>query len=137
VEPVDGIDIARQWHVPVGMRIVLFGKQFQLFVVGRVVGHQGELSTVMDHHGAVVELDDRGVATDVLECDVDGGVEPVRTHHRHVDTVHQCQGLGDAARLVQQVLQPHAGVQTGLGGVARTEIRRLEIQAVPWPDRPR
>ena len=112
------------------MREVLPGKQFQLLVVGRIIGHQGELTAVVSDGATADELDDRRIAVAVFQCQMNVGVVAAHGDLEQVDAVHQRNGLGHRRCLIQQILQPHPGLHRGLGGIARSEIGRFEIETV-------
>ena len=109
---------------------VLARQQFQLLVISRVVGHQGELPAVVDDGVPAGELDDGRVAAAVLEREMEVGVVAVGVDHEHVDAVHQGQRLGNGIRLIQQVLQPQPGLDTGLARLACPEVGGLQVETV-------
>ena len=58
------------------------------------------------------------------------GVEAVRADHHQLDAVHERQRLVDGRGLVEQVLRPQAGVETGDLDVAGAHVGRLQVQRV-------
>ena len=130
LKSVDGVDIARQGQLAGWMRKILCCKQLQLFGVGRVVGHQGEVAPVVHDELTGGELQDRRVPFGVLDGEVHRRLEPVGTHHDELDSVHQVQRLGHGGGLIEQVLHPHSDVQSRNLRLASTHVGRLQIQAV-------
>ena len=112
------------------MRKVLLCNQCQLFIVSRVVGHDGVLTAVVDHGFAARELDDRRVPAGVFEREMNGGLPPVCLHHHRLECVHQGQRIGDGACLVEQILAEQSHLDSRPAGITGPDVGGLEVQGV-------
>jgi hypothetical protein len=98
---------------PAGSRLFRSIQVLQLLLKRRLVGHHGELLSVMHNFLAIHELQDGAVAAGILDCEVQGPFPATGLGRDNLDLLPLLQRFNNRSGVVQHVLRPKYIGQSG------------------------